>query len=422
MGGVRRLSAPAGAPGRLVSELRPAPVAEDISAQVAELIAAVRRDGDAAVVEQARQFDNAEFTASRIRVSPEVIAREAECLDRPLAAAILAAADQVRSVAEAGRPQTRDVELEAGQRVQLRQVPVGAAGCYVPGGRAAYPSSLIMAAVPAMVAGVGRIAVASPAGDDGLPARAILGAAGILGIEEVYGLGGVAAVAALAIGTESVEPVNVITGPGNSWVQEAKRQLVGEIGIDGIAGPSEVVVIADESADPRVVAYDLLAQAEHGPDSPAILASADVAVLEAVAAELAAGPRADGPISLVACANMDDAVGLAEAFAPEHLQLNTEEADTLSERITTAGAVFIGPGGGTAFGDYVAGSNHILPTGGAARFASAVGPATYLRRMSVVDMSPQAITQLTPHLAALAQAEGFPLHRASAEIRQERET
>ena len=145
-------------------------------------------------------------------------------------------------------------------------------------------------------------------------------------------------------------------------------------------------------------------------------------MLEAVAAELAAGPRADGPISLVECATMDDAVGLAEAFAPEQLQLNTEEADTLSERITTAGAVFIGPGGGTAFGDYVAGSNHILPTGGAARFASAVGPATYLRRMSVVDMSPQAITQLTPHLAALAQAEGFPLHRASAEIRQERTT
>ena len=177
--------------------------------------------------------------------------------------------------------------------------------------------------------------------------------------------------------------------------------------------------VHNASADPRVVAYDLLAQAEHGADSPAILAAVDPAVLDAVEAELAAGPEADGPISLVACASLEEAVGLAEAFAPEHLQINTAGADTLSDGITTAGAVFIGPGGGTAFGDYVAGSNHILPTGGAARFASAVGPATYLRRMSVVDMSAEAIAKLTPHLAALADAEGFPLHRASAEVRTE---
>lgn len=419
MGRVRRLSAPAGDPGHLVAELRPAPVAEDISDRVAALIAAVRSEGDSAVVEQTRRFDDDGFAAQQIRVPAEVIAREADQLEPALAAAIVAAAAQVRAVAEAGRPATRTVALDAGQSVELRQVPVGAAGCYVPGGRAAYPSSLIMAAVPAMVAGVSRIAVTSPPGPGGLPSRVILGAAGMLGIDEVYAVGGVAAIAALAIGTESVRPVNVITGPGNSWVQEAKRQLVGEIGIDGIAGPSEVIIIADASVDPRVVAYDLLAQAEHGVDSPAILAAADPAVIDAVEEELAMGPEADGPISLVTCASLVDAVELAEAFAPEHLQINTAEADTLSGGITTAGAVFIGPGGGTAFGDYVAGSNHILPTGGAARFASAVGPATYLRRMSVVDMNADAIAQLTPHLAALADAEGFPLHRASAEARTE---
>lgn len=419
MARARRLTAPTGDPAGLVAELRPAPPAEDISDRVASLIDAVRREGDAAVVEQTRRFDHPDFVAQQIRVPAELLARAADQLDPPLRRAIAAAGDQVRAVAEAGLPVSRRITLEAGQTVELRQVPVGAAGCYVPGGRAAYPSSLIMAAVPAMVAGVERIAVASPPGEDGLPSSVVLGAAGLLGIDEIYAVGGVAAIAALAIGTESVRPVNVITGPGNSWVQEAKRQLVGEIGIDGVAGPSEVVVIADASADPRVVAYDLLAQAEHGVDSPAILLSADPEVLDAVESELDAGPEAQGPISLVACADLDAALALAQAFAPEHLQINTAGADTLSEGITTAGAVFVGPGGGTAFGDYVAGSNHILPTGGAARHASAVGPATYLRRMSVVDMNPEAIATLTPHLAALAEAEGFPLHRASAEVRTE---
>lgn len=419
MGDVRRLRADEGGEARVAAELRPILPEADIGAQVADLIAQVRADGDGALVEQTRRFDCPDFGPERIRVPAEVLARAAESLDRDLAKAITMAVSQVREVAEAGRPESREVALAAGQRVEVRQVPVAAAGCYVPGGRAAYPSSLIMAAVPAMVAGVPRVAVVSPPGPDGLPSAVILGTAGLLGIEEVYAVGGAGAIAALAIGTATVAPVNVVTGPGNPWVQEAKRQLVGEIGIDGVAGPSEVVIVADVSADARVVAYDLLAQAEHGADSPAVLASPDVELLDAVAAELADGPSADGPISLVETASIEGAMVLAEAFAPEHLQINAREADTLAAGVTTSGAVFLGPGGGTAFGDYIAGSNHILPTGGAARYASAVGPATYLRRMSVVDMSAEAIATLTPHLAVLADAEGFPLHRASAEIRKE---
>ena len=316
MGEISRHRAPAGAPERLVADLRPPEPADDIRERVAALIADVRAEGDAALVAQTRRFDDPDFASAQIRVPTEVIAREADALERPLATAIATAARQVRAVAKAARAEDREVALEPGQRVELRQVPVGAAGCYVPGGRAAYPSSLIMAAVPAQVAGVGRVAVASPPGPGGLPSPVILGAAGVLGIDEVYALGGTAAVAAMALGTESVRRVNVVVGPGNAWVQEAKRQLVGVVGIDGIAGPSEVVIIADTSADPRVVAADLLAQAEHGPDSPAILLSDDEAVLDAVQRDLAGADLADGPISLVLCAHLDDALALAEAFAP----------------------------------------------------------------------------------------------------------
>jgi histidinol dehydrogenase len=236
----------------------------------------------------------------------------------------------------------------------------------------------------------------------------------------VYRMGGAQGVAALAYGTESVCAVDVIAGPGNAWVQEAKRQVVGVVGIDGVAGPSEVMIIADASVDPRHVALDLLAQAEHGPDSPAVLASDDPEVIDAVAEALpATGVAPVGPVTLVECASMPLAVELAEALAPEHLQVMTADPHALAAGITRSGAVFLGAATPTAFGDYVAGSNHVLPTGGAARHASALGPGTYTRRMSVVEMSDEAVRALTPHLAALAEAEGFLAHRASAEARLE---
>jgi histidinol dehydrogenase len=417
MSEITRLSLAAMGPAAAVEALRPAPPS-DIAESVAGLIADVRSRGDAAVVDIVRQFDCPNFIEPYIRVEPAHLERVAENLDEPLAQAIGVAADQVAALAAASIPDEREVTLPMGQEVVLRQIPVGSVGCYVPGGRAAYPSSLIMAAVPALVAGVERICVVSPPGPSGAPSDVILATASLLGIHEVYAAGGVAAIAALAFGTTTIPSVDVIAGPGNSWVQQAKLQVSGSVGVDsGVAGPSEVVALVDASADPDAIALDLLAQAEHGPDSPAIAVSTMPKVLDAIAEALERRGPATGALALIDAPNLDSAIAFAEEFAPEHLQLNLADAQSLAGRISRAGAVFVGPNGGTAFGDYVAGSNHILPTGGGARFASALGTATYLRRMSVVNLPQQAVDTLAPHLAVLADAEGFPAHRDSAVVR-----
>ena len=418
MSEVRRARLRAGGAQAIAHTLRPSPAVEDLAAKVAEIIEDVRSRGDDALVEDARRFGAPGFTHDRLRTSRVALETAADRIPPELRAAIVAAASQVRAVAEALVPTDERVTLPFGQRVTVRAIPVEAAGCYVPGGRAAYPSSLIMAAVPAQVAGVPRIAVVSPPGADGRVSSVVLATAALLGVDEVYAAGGAGAIAALAYGTATIAPVAVIVGPGSPWVQEAKRQVVGEVGIDGIAGPSEVMIIADDSADPAAIVADLLAQAEHGADSPVVLASDDPGQIEAVEALLAAEPdRPPGPVTLVECASMPLAIELAEAFAPEHLQVMTRDPETIVESITRSGAVFVGHASATAFGDYVAGSNHVLPTGGAARYASALGPSTYMRRMSVVEMSDEAVRALTPHLSALADAEGFPLHRRSAELR-----
>jgi histidinol dehydrogenase len=413
----RRARLRAGGAQAIAHTLREGAEVEGLRDGVAAILDTVRARGDDALVESARRFDCAGFTHDRLRVPPVAIERAVERLDDALRAAIVAAAAQVRIVAEALLPDDRHVTLPFGQRVQVRHVPVDSAGCYVPGGRAAYPSSLVMAVVPAQVAGVGRVVVVSPPGDDGRPAPAILATAGLLGIEEVYAGGGAAAIGALAYGTATIAPVAVVVGPGSPWVQEAKRQVAGTVGIDGVAGPSEVMIVADASADPTAMALDLLAQAEHGTDSPAVLASDDPEVIDAVAAALAGLPEPVGPVTLVECASMPLAIELVEAFAPEHLEVATRNPEAVAAAVTRAGAVFVGPNCATAFGDYVAGSNHVLPTGGAARHASALGPTTFLRRMSVIEMTDEAVAALTPHLAALADAEGFPMHRRSAEAR-----
>ena len=414
----RRVRLRAGGVQVLSQTLRPVLDVAGVAGGVAEALEAVRARGDDALVEGVRRFDCADFTHDRIRVPDAALARAASALDPGLRSAIETAADQVRRVAEAILPVDRTVRLPAGQSITVRSIPVDAAGCYVPGGRAAYPSSLIMGVVPAQVAGVGRVVAVSPPGPAGRPAESILATAALLGIDEVYAAGGAAAIGALAYGTATIAPVAVVVGPGSPWVQEAKRQVVGTVGIDGVAGPSEVMVIADASCDPRALALDLLAQAEHGADSPSVLVSDDPQVISAVEAELAGLPEGIGPITLVECASMPLAIELAEAFAPEHLEIATRDAAAIASSITRSGAVFIGPNGATAFGDYVAGSNHVLPTGGAARYASALGPTTFLRRMSVVDMTDDAVEALTPHLAALADAEGFTMHRRSAEARR----
>jgi len=414
-----RIACTAAAVADCAEALRPAQSAPgpELGAIVAATIAEVRAVGDAALVAHGRRFGSPRFRAGQLRVPPAAIARARASLAPDLAEALAVAAAQVRAFATAVRPGDTEVTLEYGQRITVRAVPVAAAGCYVPGGRAAYPSSLVMAVVPAQVAGVGRIAVASPPGPDGLPAEVILATAAILGVEEVYAVGGAAAIAALAYGTASVAPVSVITGPGSAWVQEAKRQVSGTVGIDGFAGPSEVMILADGSADPAAIALDLLAQAEHGPDSVAALASHDTAFVDAVAAVLAEEEAPIGAVTLVDCPELEVAVALAEAFAPEHLEICVPGAHELADRIRQAGAVFVGPNCATAYGDYVAGSNHVLPTGGAARFASALGPSTYLRRMSIVEVTDAAVRALTPHLERLAEAEGFGLHARSAAAR-----
>lgn len=416
---VRRVTMDEGGAAALAPTFRAA-AADGPAGDVAAALADVRTRGDAAVVDAIRRFDAPGFAGSSPVVDPEEVRAAADALEPSLRDAIAFAADQVRQVAEAGRPGDSQAVLPSGQSVRVRALPVAAAGIYAPGGRAAYPSSLIMGVVPAQVAGVERIVVASPPGEDGLPNRVVLAAASMLGVDQVIAAGGAAAIGAMAYGTDTIDPVDVITGPGNPWVQEAKRQVFGLVGIDSVAGPSELVVLADSSADPHAIAADLLAQAEHGPDSPSILAAWDPAVADAVHDALAAANAPVGTITLVDCASQGDAIALAEAFAPEHLQIATSDAADVASGIRRAGCVFLGPLGATAFGDYVAGSNHILPTGGAARHASAVGPATYMRRMSLVDIPQKAVDALTPHLAALADAEGFPEHRRSAEIRSSR--
>jgi histidinol dehydrogenase len=294
---------------------------------------------------------------------------------------------------------------------------------YTPGGRATYPSSVLMCCVPARVAGVGRIAVASPPGAAGRPDPTVLAACSLLGVEEVYAMGGAQAIAALAFGTETVAPVDVIAGPGSRYVAEAKRQLAGLVGIDGMAGPTELMIVADGNASPRWMALDLCAQAEHGEDGLLILASANEVFVDQVAElvdELRLGRPSikDAPLALVLSPGLEVALTLADAVAPEHLELAFEGADETIARACVAGCVFIGDGGGAAFGDYAAGSNHVLPTGGAARFSGPLGPGAFRRRMSVVSLPGSTAAELAPHVGALARAEGFPVHAESAEARR----
>jgi histidinol dehydrogenase len=279
-----------------------------------------------------------------------------------------------------------------------------------------------MCAVVARVAGVEELVVCAPPGPEGRAHPTILAACHLCGVTEIYRAGGAQAVAALAYGTESIKPVDVIVGPGNAWVQEAKRQVAGVVGIDGINGPSELVVVATDGADPELLALDLMAQAEHGPDSLVAAISPDGELLRGIreAVERLTPDRptvTEAPLALVEAADAASAVALADAIAPEHVELAGADAEALADRIRAAGCVYVGRDGATAFGDYVAGSNHVLPTGGAARFASGLGVASFRRRMARVSFPPGAAARLAPAGAALARAEGFPVHGESMERR-----
>ncbi len=414
-------------PAALAAELRSlAPPLAAVGDEVRAIVEQVERDGDGGVREVAARLG--ETPPADFRVDPDAVAGATESLDPTLLEALRTAAANIRAVAEAqiAADSERELELAAGQSVVLREIPFAAAGVYAPGGKAAYPSSALMCCIPALVAGVERVALATPPGPDGELSPVILAACAIAGVEEVYALGGAQAIAAMALGTESIAPVDVIAGPGNRYVQEAKRQLVGRVGIDGIAGPSELMAIVDGTADPRTIALDLCAQGEHGDDGLLVAAAVETALLDRIEAEVdeLAKQRpsvADPPLALVAAPDADAALALADALAPEHLQIAAEDAEQMARNVRTAGCVFVGEGSGTAFGDYVAGSNHVLPTGGAGRFQGPLGPGTFRRRISIVGVPASAAAALAPPGATLARSEGFPVHGESMEARNDQD-
>jgi histidinol dehydrogenase len=378
--------------------------------------------GDAALLRLVERLDGA--APRSLRVPSEELAAALDGLEPGVREALGIAAANIRAVAEAQLDEApRKVELPQGHAVVLQQIAVGAAGIYAPGGRAAYPSSVLMCCIPARVAGVERLAVASPPGDDGRVHEAVLAACALCGADEVYAMGGAQAIVALACGTETVPAVDVVAGPGNAWVQEAKRWAFGRVGIDSLAGPSELMLVAGHDTELAWAALDLCAQAEHGADSPLVAVAVEEAVLDglAEATEAAAAVRpsvADAPLGLVHVPDLADAVDLANAFAPEHLQLMSEDAYALAGQVRTAGCVFVGRCSATAFGDYAAGSDHVLPTGGAGRFLGPLGPGAFRRRIANVSLPGPAAAALAPHVDALAQSEGLPVHGESARARE----
>jgi histidinol dehydrogenase len=405
-----------GDPTQLAEELRDlVPAPESVRDEVTEIIARVRASGDDALRYYTRQFDTQGSTPSALQVPEAELDTAAERLGDDVRAGLERAIANVTRVAEAGLSEDRAVDFE-GHQVRLREVPVHRGAVYVPGGRAPYPSTVVMGTVCANVAGVREVAVCAPPGPSGEVNAVVLGACRLAGASVVYRMGGAQAIAALAYGTETVTAVDVIVGPGNLYVQEAKRQVFGQVGIDGFAGPSDLLLIADGDCDPEALALDLLAQAEHGPGSLVVGMSTSGELIDALAARLEQEPDTGAVARLVHVGELDHALTISETFAPEHLQLAGAGAEALAERATTAGCVLIGAESGTAFGDYIAGSNHVLPTNGAGRFASTLSPADFRRRFAEVRIGSDA-GELARMAAPVARAEGFELHAQSLEAR-----
>ena len=400
----------------------------DVAADVAAIIARVRAKGDAALAEYTQRFDDHQLTEEvDWRIAPADCRAAFDGLEPALRDALLLAADRIRAFHEKQRPADRDETDAAGVRLGARWRAVDAAGLYVPGGRAAYPSSLLMNAIPAKVAGVERLVVVTPT-PGGKTNPLVLAAAHIAGVDEVWRIGGAQAVAALAYGTQRIARVDVVTGPGNAWVAEAKRQLYGVVGIDMVAGPSEILVIADSKNDPDWIAADLLSQAEHDPGAQSILITDDEDFADQVAdridvqcAMLATRRTAqkswDDHGVIVVVERLDQAIPLANQLAAEHVELAVDDPAPYLEGIRHAGSVFIGRLAPEAVGDYVAGPNHVLPTGRRARFASGLSVLDFMKRTSFIELGPDALAAIGPAAAALAHAEGLPAHAQSIEVR-----
>jgi histidinol dehydrogenase len=407
------LTADPAAAARRLRALVPSP--GSVQDAVAEIVDQVRGQGDAAIGGYTRRFDTHDAEPAPLRVDLEALASAALGLEPDLGAGLKEAIHNVGVVAAAWREENDRVVDFGSHRVTLRTAPVARAAVYVPGGRAPYPSTVVMGVVTARAAGVHDVAVCAPPGEDGELHRVILAACQLTGAREVYRMGGAQAIAALAYGSESVTPVDVIVGPGNLYVQEAKRQVSGQVGIDGFAGPSDLMIVADDGADPELLGLDLLAQAEHGPGTLVVGVSSSVGLLDAIEAQLSQGRDTGAVAVLVHLADARDALALAQAFAPEHVELVGQAAEALAPEITAAGCVFVGARAGTAFGDYIAGSNHVLPTNGAARFASALSPRHFRRSFTEVRIDDGSA--LARAAAPVARAEGFELHARSMEAR-----
>lgn len=410
---------------RVVADRRESAV--DVAADVAAILKDVRARGDEALAELTAKFDGHDLDQSGWQVDAETCRKAFDDLDPTLRSALELAAERIRAYHAAQLPDDRDYTDSAGVRLGATWRPVDAAGLYVPGGRAAYPSSMLMNAIPAKVAGVERLVVVTPT-PRGEVNPLVLAAAHLAGVDEVWRVGGAHAVGALAYGTDRISPVDVITGPGNAWVAEAKRQLYGVVGIDMVAGPSEILVIADAKNEPRKIAADLLSQAEHDPTSQSILITDDAAfaeaVVQAVEVELSAlytqaTARASWETNgvIIDVASFDEAPALANALAAEHVEIATDDPEALMRQIRHAGSVFLGRMTPEAVGDYVAGPNHVLPTGRRARFSSGLSVLDFMKRTSFIQLDSAALEAIGPAAVALADAEGLPAHARSISVR-----
>ena len=409
-------------------ERPPGSVDPDISRRVAEIVAAVREKGDAALLDFTRRFDRVALTAPELAVRPEEYAAAERAVGEVTLRSLRYAAARIERFHRECAPRSWRMKDDNGSHLGQEVRPLDRVAVYVPGGRAAYPSTVLMTVVPAVVAGVREIVLVSPPSADRSLNAAVLAAARIAGVTEAYRVGGAQAIAALAYGTETIRRVDKIVGPGNIYVALAKARVFGDVGIDMVAGPSEVLVVADETADAEFVAADLLAQAEHDPMARAVLLTPSSALRDAVAAELGrqlagltrreiAGAALASHGALVLTASLEEAVDLANGLAPEHLELQVADPEGLLTRVRHAGAVFLGRHTPEVVGDYVAGPNHVLPTGGTARFSSALSTEDFVTRLSVIEYSAEGLAEAGPHVGELSRVEGLDGHGAAAAIR-----
>jgi histidinol dehydrogenase len=400
---------------------------EDVTASVRAIVAEVRARGDAALIDFSERFDKVRLTPATLRLGDKEIAEAAGACGRQALAALDVAAKRIEEYHRHQIPSDVAYTDELGTRLGWRWTAIDSVGLYVPGGTASYPSSVLMNAIPALVAGVKRIVMVTPASGGAINPLTIE-AARHVGISEIYRVGGAQAVAALAYGTETIAPVDKIVGPGNAYVAAAKREVFGKVGIDSVAGPSEVLIVADGANDPDWIAADFLSQAEHDVLAQCILITDDAAfakkVEEAVARALRLLPRKDIALAswrdygaIIVVADLIDAAALVDRIAPEHLEIATADPEALLKRVRHAGAVFLGRFTPEAVGDYIAGPSHVLPTGGTARFSSGLSVLDFLKRTTLLACTPYAIAKLGPDAIALAEAEGLDAHARSLAVR-----